>query len=141
MRARGELIPDLTLVAELDDSLDDGHGGGGRIVGHIALSEVTLDGRPARGLGLGPVAAAPDVQRRGVGSLLITTALDRAEQRGWHFVVLLGHPSYYPRFGFTPAAEFGITGDYGDGDAWMVRPLGDRVVPSGHVRYCSSFHE
>lgn len=130
MRDRGELIPDLTLVAEV----------GSELVGHIAFSEVTLDGRPARGLGLGPVSAAPAHQRSGVGSLLITTALGRAEQLGWHFVVVLGHPSYYPRFGFVPAAALGVTGDYGDADGWMVRPLGDRTVPAGHVRYCSSFH-
>jgi predicted N-acetyltransferase YhbS len=131
MRARGELVADLTLVAE----------DGGRIVGHIAFSEVTLDGQRARGLGLAPVAVAPDVQGSGVGSQLIDTALELAEQRGWRFVVLLGHPGYYPRFGFAPAAPFGLTGDYGDHDGWMVRSLGDATVPSGHVRYCSAFND
>ncbi len=131
MRERGELVADLTLVAEAD----------GRIVGHIAFSEVTLDGHAARGLGLAPVSVAPDVQGLGIGSLLITTALELAEQRGWRFVVLLGHPGYYPRFGFAPAAPFGLTGDYGDHDGWMVRPLGGATIPSGHVRYGSSFHD
>jgi putative acetyltransferase len=131
MRQRGELVAELTLVAEVD----------GRIVGHIAFSEVTLDGRAARGLGLAPVAVAPDVQASGIGSLLITTALERAEQLGWQFVVLVGHPGYYPRFGFAPAAAAGLRGDYGDHDGWMVRPLGEAVVPSGHVRYCSSFDD
>jgi putative acetyltransferase len=131
MRERAELVTDLALVAELD----------GRIVGHIAFSEVTLDGLPSRGLGLGPVAVAPDVQMRGVGSLLISTALDRAERAGWQFVVLLGHPTYYPRFGFGPAAAVGITGDYGDHDGWMARPLGGTPLPSGHVRYCSAFRD
>jgi predicted N-acetyltransferase YhbS len=131
MRERGELVADLTLVAELD----------GNIVGHIAFSEVTLDGLPSRGLGLGPVAVAPEVQMRGIGSLLISIALERAERAGWQFVVLLGHPSYYPRFGFRPAAAASITGDYGDHDGWMARPLGDAVLPSGHVRYCSAFHD
>lgn len=131
MRERGELVADLTLVAELD----------GRIVGHIAFSEVTLDGLPSRGLGLGPVAVAPDVQTRGVGSLLISTALERAERSGWQFVVLLGHPTYYPRFGFAPAAAAGLTGEYGDHDAWMARSLGGAALPSGHVRYCSAFRD
>jgi putative acetyltransferase len=131
MRERGELVADLTLVAEQH----------GRIIGHIAFSEVTLDGLPSRGLGLGPVAVAPDVQARGVGSLLITTALDRAERAGWQFVVVLGHPAYYPRFGFDPAAEAGITGDYGDHDGWMARSLGGAPLPSGHVRYCSAFRD
>jgi predicted N-acetyltransferase YhbS len=129
MRERGELVADLTLVAEVQ----------GRVVGHIAFSEVTVDGHPSRGLGLGPIAVAPDVQARGVGSLLISTALERAERDGWQFVVLLGHPTYYPRFGFAPAAAAGITGDYGDHDSWMARPLAGSLLPSGHVRYCSAF--
>jgi putative acetyltransferase len=131
MRERGELIPELALVAEVD----------GAVVGHAAFSEVTLDGHAARGLGLGPVAVAPGLQRAGVGSLLITSGLERAEQDGWQFVVVLGHETYYPRFGFAPAAALGVIGDYGDHDGWMVRALGDGAVPSGHVRYCSSFHD
>jgi predicted N-acetyltransferase YhbS len=131
MRQRGELVADLTLVAEADE----------RVVGHIAFSEVTIDGHAARGLGLAPVAVAPDVQASGIGSLLIATALERAEQQGWQFVVLLGHAGYYPRFGFAPAAPFGLTGDYGAHDGWMARPLGNATLPFGHVRYCSSFHD
>lgn len=131
LRDRGELIPDLTLVAEVD----------GRVVGHVAFSEVTLDGQRTGGLGLGPVAVAPELQRSGIGSMLITTALDRAARDGWQFVVVLGHPSYYPRFGFRPAAALGVTGEYADDDAWMVLALGDRPIPAGHARYCSSFDD
>ncbi len=131
MREREELISDLTLVAEID----------GRIVGHIAFSEVTLDGHAARGLGLAPVAVSPDVQKAGIGSLLISTALEAAEHNGWQWVVVLGDPAYYPKFGFAPAAAVGLTGDYGDHAGWMVRPLGSAAIPSGHVRYCSSFHD
>jgi predicted N-acetyltransferase YhbS len=131
MREREELIGDLTLVAEID----------GRVVGHIAFSEVTLDGQAARGLGLAPVAVAPDVQEVGVGSLLISTALEMAEHNGWQWVAVLGHPAYYTKFGFAPAAAVGLTGDYGDHDGWMARPLGGATIPSGHVRYCSSFHD
>jgi putative acetyltransferase len=129
LRERGELIGDLTLVAEVD----------GQVVGHVAFSEVTLDGRPARGLGLGPVAVAPDHQGCGVGSRLIETALERAEADGWHFAVVLGHPTYYPRFGFVPAGPLGVTGDHGDGDPWMVRSLGSRPLPKGHVRFAPPF--
>jgi putative acetyltransferase len=66
LRERGELIGDLTLVAEVD----------GQVVGHVAFSEVTLDGRPARGLGLGPVAVAPDHQ--GCPALPCVSAAPRA---------------------------------------------------------------
>jgi putative acetyltransferase len=129
LRQRGELIGDLTLVAVV----------AGQIVGYIAFSEVTLDGRPARGLGLAPVAVAPAAQGAGVGSRLIEDALQRAERAGWQFVVLLGHHDYYPRFGFRPAAPLGLTGDYGDHDGWMVRALDDAALPTGHARYCSAF--
>ncbi len=131
MRERNELVPELTLVAEEGD----------RIVGHIAFSEVTLDGRSAGGLGLAPVAVAPDRQNLGIGALLITTALDLAEQHGWQFVVLLGHADYYRRFGFAPAAPAGLTGDYGSHDGWMARSLGGVSLPSGQVRYGSSFQD
>lgn len=129
LRGRHELIPELTLVAEND----------GLIVGHIAFSEVTLDGRAASGLGLAPVAVAPNAQNAGVGSLLINAALELAAHGGWRFAVLLGHPAYYPRFGFIPAAPIGLTGDYGDHDGWMVKALGGATLPTGHVRYCSAF--
>ncbi len=115
LRSRGELVPDLTLVAELD----------ARVVGFIAFSEVTLDGERARGLGLAPVAVDPEYQRAGIGGALIRSGLKRATTAGWRFVVLLGHEQYYPRFGFVAAAPLGVRGDYGEGASWMVQPLGD----------------
>jgi putative acetyltransferase len=130
MRARGELVADLTLLAVLGDE----------IVGYLAMSEVTVDGRDVGGLGLAPVAVTPQCQGIGIGSTLIRAALARAEQAGWRFVVLLGHKHYYPRFGFEPARPHGLTGDYGDHDGWMVHPLGQHLVPRGHARYCSAFH-
>lgn len=129
LRGRGELVPDLTLVAEID----------ARVVGFIAFSEVTLDGERARGLGLAPVAVTPDHQGGGIGGALIRAGLDRATRAGWRFVVLLGHDHYYPRFGFVPASPLGVVGDYGDGASWMVRALADVEVQPGHVRYSSAF--
>ena len=75
-----------------------------QVVGFIAFSEVTLDGERAGGLGLAPVAVAPDRQGLGIGGALIRAGLERATDAGWRFVVLLGHDHYYPRFGFAPAA-------------------------------------
>lgn len=129
LRDRGELVADLTLVAELD----------GRVVGFIAFSEVTVDDRFVRGLGLAPVAVAPDVQGVGIGAALIRSGLERATREGWRFVVLLGHDHYYPRFGFVPAAALGVTGDYSAGPSWMVLPLRDGGLTPGHVRYSSAF--
>ena len=130
MRERNELV--YSLVAEED----------GAVVGHIALSEVTIDGAAARTLGLAPVAVTPARQGDGIGGALIEDALGRAAADGWTAVVLLGHPTYYPRFGFAPAAPQGLTGDYGDHDAWMARSLVDGVgIPTGRARYCSAFGE
>lgn len=131
MRDRGELVAEVTLVAERD----------GQVVGFIAFSEVTLDGERAGGLGLAPVAVAPDFQGAGIGGALIRDGLARATAAGWRFVVLLGHDHYYPRFGFAPAAPLGVRGDYGDGASWMVRPLGDAELAPGHVRYSSAFRD
>jgi predicted N-acetyltransferase YhbS len=130
LRERRELIEDLTLVAVE----------GATVVGYVAMSEVTVDHQRVRALGLAPVAVAPDRQGSGIGSTLIPTSLAIAERAGWQFVVLLGHAEYYPRFGFVPARDHGLTGDYGNGDGWMVRALAATPLPTGHVRYCSAFH-
>lgn len=129
LRTRGELVADLTLVAERD----------GHVVGFIAFSEVTLDGRRAGGLGLAPVAVAPEFQGHGIGAALIRAGIERARAGGWRFVVLLGHDHYYPRFGFVPAAPLGVRGDYGDRPSWMVLNLADTELPPGHIRYSSAF--
>ncbi len=131
LRARGELVPEVTLVAEAE----------GEVVGFIAFSEVTLDGARAGGLGLAPVAVAPPHQGDGIGGALIRAGLERATAAGWRFVVLLGHDHYYPRFGFAPAAAAGLAGDYGDGASWMALALGGHSLPVGHVRYGSAFQE
>ncbi len=97
LRAGGKLI--ISLLAEAD----------GVPVGHIAFSPVSIEGHSAlRGLGLGPMAVTPEMQRRGIGSLLVTDGLKSARNLGYSFAVVLGHPRYYPRFGFRPAVQFGI---------------------------------
>lgn len=101
MRERNELISELCLVAIT----------GNELVGYIAMSEVTLNGRPAHALGLAPVAVEPRWQGVGIGSRLIEESISRARRLGWRFVVLLGHEHYYPRFGFEPARTHGLTGD------------------------------
>jgi putative acetyltransferase len=85
-------------------------------VGHVALSPVALAEDPAapRMLGLGPIAVEPARQRKGIGSVLMRAALEAARREGWAGVVLLGDPDYYGRFGFVPAATFGL------GCAWDV---------------------
>jgi putative acetyltransferase len=113
------------------------------IVGHIALSPVTIDGSSEpRGLGLGPLAVAPAHQRNGVGTELVKTALRRACLLGYSYVVVLGHPHYYPRFGFEPASRFGLSYSEPIPDAvFMALELtaGALVNVAGVVRYHPAF--
>jgi putative acetyltransferase len=98
IRSSDGFVPELSLVAEVD----------GRIVGHVILSYVGLEGADRRVLELGPMSVEPERQRAGIGSALVREALRGAEARGEPLVLVLGHPSYYPRFGFRPAAELRI---------------------------------
>lgn len=112
-------VPDLALVAEDND---------GRVIGHVMLTYVDLlaaDGSTTRVLELAPLAVAPDVQRTGAGAALTREALRRAEDLGEPMVLVLGHPSYYPRHGFEPAADHGIDApDAAMAPAFFVARLG-----------------
>jgi putative acetyltransferase len=111
IRARGIALPGLELVAE--DS--------GAVIGHVLLSEADLGGRgvPA----LAPLSVRPDRQRSGVGSALMAEVLAAADAQGWPLVALVGHPSYYPRFGFEPGRSLGAVYTPVDTPAFMVRRL------------------
>lgn len=112
-----------------------------RVVGHILFSPVTIDGSPMVGAGLAPVAVLPKCQRRGVGSRLIEAGLDACRAAGVPFVVVLGHPEYYPRFGFRRASERGLGNEYGADEAFRVLELRPGSLPPGGglVRYASEF--
>ena len=81
-----------------------------RIVGHILFSPVTIEGVELHpeGMGLAPMAVLPAYQGRGVGSRLVRAGLERLQEASIPFVVVLGHPNYYPRFGFLPAFRYGV---------------------------------
>jgi putative acetyltransferase len=81
-----------------------------RIVGHIAFSPVTVDGRNEGWFGLGPVAVVPDRQGHGIGSALIEAGLDQLRMRGSRGCVVLGEPAYYGRFGFVHDANLSLAG-------------------------------
>jgi putative acetyltransferase len=125
----------LSLVAIADE----------RPVGHILFSPVTIDGAefhpPA--MGLAPMAVLPDYQRRGVGSRLVREGLGRLQSASIPFVVVLGHPSYYPRFGFRPASRYGIHCQWpGVPDpAFMILVFDEPAMEdvSGAVRYRDEF--
>ena len=87
---------------------------GGRIVGHILFTPAVIegDGRSVIGAGLAPLAVVPEFQRQGVGSALVEAGLEEMKRAGQPFVVLVGHPNYYPRFGFVRASQYGIRSEY-----------------------------
>jgi putative acetyltransferase len=106
-----EVRPEISLV-----SVEDG-----AVVGHTMLSRMTMgEHRP---LQLSPLSVAPAWQSRGIGGALTREALRRADEAGEAFVLVLGHPTYYPRFGFEPATPLGINGPGDYGDAWMLARL------------------
>lgn len=116
---------------------------GGTIVGHIMFSPVSLSGHPGlKIMGLAPMAVAPEYQRKGIGSALVHTGLDRCKQLGFGAVVVLGHPEYYPRFGFSPSTRFGIKCEYEvPEEVFMVFELlpGYLRGASGTIKYHAAF--
>lgn len=95
--------PVVSLVAEVS----------GAVAGHIMFTPVSLSTDPdLKVMGLAPMAVAPERQRQGIGSALVRAGLDQCGQMGFVAVVVLGHPEYYPRFGFRPSSEFGIDSAY-----------------------------
>ena len=123
----------LSFVAEAD----------GEVVGYILFTPVAVDGSDVGGMGLAPMAVSPTLQREGIGSRLVHHGLDHFRQTGCPFVIVLGHPEYYPRFGFEPASRYGFSSQW-DGipdEAFMVLPLDESVLPAagGVARYLSEF--
>jgi putative acetyltransferase len=137
-------------VAPLVDQLrDNGHcllsivaEDEGEIVGHIMFSPMIIKGEAATwdAVCLAPVAVAPSRQKEGIGGLLIQGGLSELREAGHGAVILLGHPTYYPRFGFRPAREFDLHYQ-DDRDAFMAIELYpgalDRV--SGYVKFSPEF--
>ncbi len=119
IRAGAGYVPELALIA--DNAQDDD------IVGHIMLSYADLSVRDVktRVLQLVPLAVRPDRQRQGIGDALTRAALELADARNEPLVLVLGHPEYYPKFGFEPARQLGIESAI-DGlpdEVWMMKRL------------------
>jgi putative acetyltransferase len=98
-------LPELSLVATTGNTL----------IGHILFTRIRIvntQGRSVESLALAPMAVLPDYQGKGVGSLLIRTGLKAATRLGFSSVIVLGHERYYPRFGFSEAARWGISAPF-----------------------------
>ena len=98
LRRAGQLV--ISLVAEVD----------GKVVGHVAVSPVTISDGAVDWYGLGPISVVPECQRRGIGSRLMREALRALRERGAAGCVVLGEPEYYGRFGFRADPDLSLPG-------------------------------
>ena len=108
----------------------------GEIIGHVALSPVTIDGKERRWLGVGPVAVRPDRQRQGVGDKLMREALAGGQAHGAAGCVVLGEPAYYGRFGFRADPRLRYPGP--PPEYFQSLAFGD-ALPTGTVAYHPAF--
>lgn len=131
LRADPAWIDGLSVV-----SSDGPHG---TPVGYALLTRCHIGATPA--LCLAPCAVLPERQRRGAGTAAIRAALDAAAQLGERFVVVLGHPGYYPRFGFGRASAHGIRLSIDVADEALMALAFDPAdpLPAGTVRYAAPF--
>jgi len=122
----------LSLVAELD----------GQVVGHILFSDIQIVGEDdsVDALALAPMAVVPEHQRKGIGSELVRTGLEQCRQAGHRIVIVLGHPNYYPRFGFSSELATPLQSQYA-GEAFMALELAPGALEGvgGEVKYSPPF--
>ena len=116
------------------------------IVGHILFSPVHIEANPQalKAVGLAPMAVAPALQRQGVGSRLVAEGLDECRRLGVQIVVVLGHPHFYPRFGFAPASRFRLRSQYDVADeVFMALQLAQGALQqcAGTVSYQPEFDD
>jgi putative acetyltransferase len=125
LRRTTSWIPELSLVAESDE----------QIVGHVLFTQIGVreSERLHPALALAPVGVLPERQNAAIGSRLIRAGLETARNLRHEIVLVLGHPSYYPRFGFMPASAYGIRyPQAGHEAAFMVLEL----LPGALAKVC-----
>lgn len=136
LRKSKNFIPQLSLVAK---------GGQNEIVGHILFTPIQIlreDGSFRQSLALAPVSVLPVYQNQGVGGLLINQGHDTARELGFKSIILMGHPKYYPKFGYRPASLWNIKAPIDvPNEAFMAIELypGSLHNSSGQVKYPMEF--
>lgn len=131
---RANARPYVSSVAVIDE----------QVVGHILFSPVSVEseGSAFTAMGLAPMAVLPECQNQGIGSRLVREGLKECQRLGEEIVVVLGHPNYYPRFGFMPASLKRLRSEYDVPDeVFMVAELVPGALKGrrGLVKYHPEF--
>jgi len=135
IRSTSNFVPQLSIVAEVNEE----------IVGHLLLSkaEVVEGNNLHEVIVLAPVAVRPGYQKQGIGTKLINEGLKRCKELGFYIVLLIGHPSYYPKFGFKPARKYDLELRQFEvpDEVFMVCELKEDVLNNikGELKYPSAF--
>jgi putative acetyltransferase len=130
LRTNGAAL--LSLVAVIES----------RVVGHIMYSRVMIGG-DLIGAGLGPMAVLPEYQRQGIGSRLVQAGNKQVIAEGFPFIVVVGHPAFYPRFGFRPGSASGLHCEWQLPDEVFMLLVGDEASMrgvAGLVKYPEEFN-
>jgi len=120
---------------------------GKEVVGHILFSPAVIEGENGTlvGSGLAPLAVLPEFQRKGIGSELVQTGIAKIRDGGCPYIIILGYPEYYARFGFEPASKYGISSEWDvpDERAFMILLLNRRIMKnvSGVAKYREEWSE
>lgn len=136
LRDNPDFIKQLSLIAELN----------GKVVGHILFFpiQISTGKNTHQSLALAPMSVIQEFQKKGIGSQLVLDGLNVARELGFRSVIVLGHPDYYPKFGFSPASQWGIKAPFDVPDeAFMAIELvkGGLDGISGIVEYPKEFDE
>ena len=137
LRKSATFTEELSLVAELN----------GQVVGHILFTPIVVDNgqQQFQSLVLAPVSVLPEFQKMGIGGQLIRAGHQKAVELGFQSVILIGHPEYYPRFGYKPASTWGIKTHYElpSDDVFMAVELTEGALAnvSGMVIFPPEFGE
>jgi putative acetyltransferase len=115
----------------------------GEIVGHILFSDLPIvtNAGIVPALALAPMAVLPECQNQGIGSALVRRGLEVCKEQEHRIVVVLGHPQFYPRFGFSSKLASVLASRFGGGDSWMALELVPGALGSvtGRVQYPPPF--
>lgn len=135
LRTSSSFVPELSLVALNEEE---------KIIAHLLLTEnkIVNENQEMRALSLAPVAVHPDFQSQGIGSQLIREGIKRARAAGYQAMIVLGHPTYYPRFGFKPAHLWQIKAPFDvPHEAFMALELTPDALENqtGTVQYPTEF--